>query len=153
MPAAAVSRTYLHRLHRLFKSMRFELICQDAGSSTCFPLRTLVQTQLLEACISSFRVCILRLHPANLSQGDLQVSKALPDQSERPPQPLCIDSDIMGKRWLPLESNPTVLNDFAARIGFNDRNYRFCDVFGLDPVSLCTFLVPKENTACHALCL
>jgi ubiquitin carboxyl-terminal hydrolase L3 len=39
----------------------------------------------------------------------------------------------MGKKWLPLESNPAVLNDFAGRIGFTDSNYRFCDVFGLDP--------------------
>jgi ubiquitin carboxyl-terminal hydrolase L3 len=40
----------------------------------------------------------------------------------------------MGKKWLPLESNPAVLNDFAEKIGMTDASYRFCDVFGLDPV-------------------
>lgn len=43
--------------------------------------------------------------------------------------------DSQRKRWLPLESNPAVLNEFAERIGMTDANYRFCDVFGLDPVS------------------
>lgn len=40
----------------------------------------------------------------------------------------------MGKRWLPLESNPEVLNDFAAKLGMAVDKFKFCDVFGLDPV-------------------
>ncbi len=40
----------------------------------------------------------------------------------------------MGKRWLPLESNPEVLNDFAAKLGMSVDKFKFCDVFGLDPV-------------------
>lgn len=43
----------------------------------------------------------------------------------------------MGKKWLPLESNPAVLNEFAERIGMTDSSYRFTDVFGLDPVRAC----------------
>lgn len=39
----------------------------------------------------------------------------------------------MGKKWLPLESNPAVLNEFAEKIGMTDASYRFTDVFGLDP--------------------
>lgn len=40
----------------------------------------------------------------------------------------------MGKRWVPLESNPDVLNDFAARIGAPIEEYAFCDVYGMDEV-------------------
>ena len=42
----------------------------------------------------------------------------------------------MGKRWLPLESNPDVLNDFVQKLGFDTSKYAFCDVFGLDEVRL-----------------
>ena len=48
----------------------------------------------------------------------------------------------MGKRWLPLESNPEVLNDFAAKLGMATDKFKFCDVFGLDPV---------RATAAHGL--
>ena len=40
----------------------------------------------------------------------------------------------MGKRWLPLESNPDVLNSFAKGLGLDVSTYAFCDVFGLDEV-------------------
>lgn len=40
----------------------------------------------------------------------------------------------MGKRWLPLESNPEVLNEFASKIGMAQDKFKFCDVFGMDPV-------------------
>lgn len=40
------------------------------------------------------------------------------------------------KRWLPLESNPEVLNEFVANIGLDTKAYAFCDVFGLDEVRL-----------------
>ena len=42
----------------------------------------------------------------------------------------------MGKRWLPLESNPDVLNDFVQKLGFDISKYAFCDVFGLDEVRI-----------------
>ena len=42
----------------------------------------------------------------------------------------------MGKKWLPLESNPEVLNDFVSKLGYDTTKYSFCDVFGLDEVSL-----------------
>lgn len=41
----------------------------------------------------------------------------------------------MGKKWLPLESNPEVLNDFVSKLGFDTSSYAFCDVFGLDEVT------------------
>lgn len=40
----------------------------------------------------------------------------------------------MGKKWLPLESNPEVLNDFVNKLGYDTSKYAFCDVFGLDEV-------------------
>ena len=43
-------------------------------------------------------------------------------------------SSAMGKRWLPLESNPDVLNDFVQKLGYSTKSYAFCDVFGLDEV-------------------
>jgi hypothetical protein len=39
----------------------------------------------------------------------------------------------MGKRWVPLESDPEVLNKFAETIGAPS-DYKFCDVFGMDEV-------------------
>ena len=41
----------------------------------------------------------------------------------------------MGKKWLPLESNPDVLNDFTAALGLDVSKHSFHDVFGLDEVS------------------
>ena len=38
------------------------------------------------------------------------------------------------KKWIPLESNPDVLNDFATRLGLDISQYCFCDVYGLDQV-------------------
>jgi hypothetical protein len=40
----------------------------------------------------------------------------------------------MGKKWVPLESNPEVLNQFARTLGFDVSTYAFCDVLGLDEV-------------------
>lgn len=42
----------------------------------------------------------------------------------------------MGKKWLPLESNPEVLNDFVNKLGYDTSKYAFCDVFGLDEVRI-----------------
>mmetsp|Transcript_25498 Transcript_25498/g.55461 ORF Transcript_25498/g.55461 Transcript_25498/m.55461 type:complete len:237 (-) Transcript_25498:928-1638(-) len=38
----------------------------------------------------------------------------------------------MVKKWIPLESNPSVFNDFASKLGIDVSQYSFCDVFGLD---------------------
>lgn len=45
----------------------------------------------------------------------------------------------MGKKWLPLESNPEVLNDFVSKLGYDTSKYAFCDVFGLDEVRIAFF--------------
>lgn len=45
----------------------------------------------------------------------------------------------MGKKWLPLESNPEVLNDFVSKLGYDTSKYAFCDVFGLDEVRVAVF--------------
>ena len=55
----------------------------------------------------------------------------------------------MGKRWLPLESNPEVLNEFAAKVGMKSEEYRFCDVYGLDPVRLnCRWCSTSSRYVC-----
>ena len=41
----------------------------------------------------------------------------------------------MVKKWLPLESNPDVLNDFSKKLGLDTSQYSFHDVYGMDPVS------------------
>ncbi|KAK9903583.1 hypothetical protein WJX75_009284 [Coccomyxa subellipsoidea] len=38
----------------------------------------------------------------------------------------------MGKKWLPLESNPDVLNDFTSQLGLDVSKHSFHDVYGLD---------------------
>lgn len=54
----------------------------------------------------------------------------------------------MGKRWLPLESNPEVLNEFASKIGMAQDKFKFCDVFGMDPVRFLCSLSPYETATC-----
>lgn len=49
--------------------------------------------------------------------------------------------------WLPLESNPEVLNPFVRRLGLPE-GWEFFDVFGLDPDLL--MMIPQP---CAALCL
>jgi len=39
----------------------------------------------------------------------------------------------MPKKWLPLESNPEVMTEFASRIGLDTSQVAFHDIFGLDP--------------------
>jgi len=53
----------------------------------------------------------------------------------------------MAPRWLPLESNPEVMNRFLQTLGV-DTNWQFFDVFGVDPDLLA--IVP---TPCRALLL
>lgn len=40
----------------------------------------------------------------------------------------------MGKRWVPLESNPEVLNSYVTGLGAETDQYSFCDVYGVDQV-------------------
>lgn len=56
----------------------------------------------------------------------------------------------MGKKWLPLESNPEVLNDFVNKLGYDTSKYAFCDVFGLDEVRI-AFFSSADCTIHHVL--
>ena len=56
----------------------------------------------------------------------------------------------MGKRWLPLESNPDVLNSFAKGLGFDTTTYAFCDIFGLDEVQLSSGVLTNACPRCHS---
>jgi hypothetical protein len=40
------------------------------------------------------------------------------------------------KHWVPLESNPDILSEYASKLGAEniDSEYAFCDVYGLDEV-------------------
>jgi ubiquitin carboxyl-terminal hydrolase L3 len=42
----------------------------------------------------------------------------------------------MTRTWIPLESNPEVLTEFAGKLGLDSTKWQFSDVFGLDPVRL-----------------
>jgi hypothetical protein len=46
------------------------------------------------------------------------------------------ERDREPRTWIPLESNPDVLNEFSSKLGLSssapDASYQFCDVFGLD---------------------
>lgn len=51
------------------------------------------------------------------------------------------------KKWIPLESNPEVLNEYAEKLGVDLKasNLSFCDVFSLDPELLA--MVPRPVAA------
>lgn len=53
----------------------------------------------------------------------------------------------MGKRWIPLESNPVVLNKYAKELGFDTSKYAFCDILGLDEVRKTCKLVELLTSA------
>ncbi|GAB4814399.1 hypothetical protein N2152v2_001445 [Parachlorella kessleri] len=52
---------------------------------------------------------------------------------------------MASKKWIPLESNPDVLNDFGKRLGLDTSLYCFCDVYGFDQDLLA--MVPKPVLA------
>uniref|UniRef100_A0A383W0T3 Ubiquitin carboxyl-terminal hydrolase n=1 Tax=Tetradesmus obliquus TaxID=3088 RepID=A0A383W0T3_TETOB len=51
----------------------------------------------------------------------------------------------MPKKWIPLESNPEVITEFASRIGLDTKQWAFHDVFGLDEELLA--MVPQPVLA------
>eukprot|EP00933_Yihiella_yeosuensis_P050392 TRINITY_DN48186_c0_g1_i1.p1 TRINITY_DN48186_c0_g1~~TRINITY_DN48186_c0_g1_i1.p1 ORF type:complete len:266 (+),score=59.32 TRINITY_DN48186_c0_g1_i1:27-824(+) len=56
-----------------------------------------------------------------------------------------VDMDKVRKvHWVPLESNPDMLNEFARKVGL-PAGWEFVDVFGVDPELLC--MVPAKRVA------
>ena len=55
----------------------------------------------------------------------------------------------MGKRWLPLEANPDVLNEFAKELGLEVSQCSFHDVYGLDTVSMTLLKQMPQFQLCH----
>ncbi|XP_066332229.1 ubiquitin carboxyl-terminal hydrolase 3-like [Miscanthus floridulus] len=51
----------------------------------------------------------------------------------------------MGKRWIPLEANPDVMNQFIWGLGVPEGDVQFCDVYGLDDELLA--MVPQPILA------
>ncbi|CAL4967949.1 unnamed protein product [Urochloa decumbens] len=51
----------------------------------------------------------------------------------------------MGKRWIPLEANPDVMNQFIWGLGVPEGDAQFCDVYGLDDELLA--MVPQPVLA------
>lgn len=52
---------------------------------------------------------------------------------------------MVHKHWLPLESNPEVMNDFAGKLGLDTTAHAFCDIYGLDEELLA--MVPQPVLA------
>jgi len=65
------------------------------------------------------------------------------------------DPSKQKQRWFPLESNPTLMNDYVEKLGFNTSIYNFVDVFATEewalamipqPVAAVIFLYPLTET-------
>ncbi|KAG4983165.1 hypothetical protein JHK87_027914 [Glycine soja] len=50
------------------------------------------------------------------------------------------------KRWLPLEANPDIMNQFLWGLGLQEDGAKCCDVYGLDE-KLLEIMVPKPVLA------
>ena len=54
------------------------------------------------------------------------------------------DDGKNGKKWFPLESNPTVMNEYVKRMGCPD-TFSFCDVYSTEEWALA--MVPRPVLA------
>lgn len=54
-------------------------------------------------------------------------------------------TDGRQQKWFPLESNPQLMNDYVAKLGFDTDLYRFCDVFSTEEWALS--MVPQPVAA------
>jgi ubiquitin carboxyl-terminal hydrolase L3 len=55
------------------------------------------------------------------------------------------DAKQKKQRWFPLESNPTLINDYIQKLGFDTSIYEFCDVFSTEDWAL--DMVPQPVAA------
>jgi ubiquitin carboxyl-terminal hydrolase L3 len=46
------------------------------------------------------------------------------------------NDDKTKQKWFPLESNPSLMNDYVQKLGFNTSLYSFCDVFSTEDWAL-----------------
>ena len=54
-------------------------------------------------------------------------------------------ADGKKQKWFPLESNPQLMNDYCAKLGFDTSLYQFCDVFSTEEWALS--MVPQPVAA------
>ena len=55
------------------------------------------------------------------------------------------DAKKQQQRWFPLESNPQLMNDYVAKLGFDTNLYQFCDVYSTEDWAL--DMVPQPVAA------
>ncbi|PSC70916.1 ubiquitin carboxyl-terminal hydrolase isozyme L3 [Micractinium conductrix] len=98
------------------------LQCLDVRSNPGLYL-TPASVDMLAQLASLSSICLDDTRESHASLCNLQVTSAA-----------AATAAVMPKKWIPLESNPEVLDEYSAKLGVDlgASNLHFCDVFSLD---------------------